>query len=89
MLAHPAESRWQDIHRDNAAAVGGNTTLRFGWTDVTRNPCQVAARVAAVLSQKGYSQCRPCSAACPVGLTSPNGVQPNGARPKRTQRSEG
>jgi len=65
-LAHPAESRWSDIRRDNAAAAGGLTTLRYGWSEITRNPCQVAAEIAAVLSQRGF-QCRPCSPVCPVG----------------------
>jgi hypothetical protein len=66
-LAHPAESRWQDMHRDNAAAAGGITTLRYGWMDVTQNPCQVAAQVAVLLRQRGYGQARPCSPGCPVG----------------------
>jgi Transcriptional regulator, AbiEi antitoxin len=65
-LAHPAEARWKDIGRDNAAALAGLTTLRFGWLDITTNPCQVAAKVAAVLSQRGYAGFRPCSAGCPV-----------------------
>ena len=65
-LAHPAESRWSDIRRDNAAAAEGLTTLRYGWSEITRNPCQVAAEIAAVLSQRGF-HCRPCSPVCPVG----------------------
>jgi very-short-patch-repair endonuclease len=67
-LAHPAESRWSDIHRDNAGAVAGITTLRFSWMDITGTPCQVAAQIAAVLSLRGYTRFRPCSAGCPVGL---------------------
>ncbi|HEY1616493.1 MAG TPA: hypothetical protein VGG25_02685 [Streptosporangiaceae bacterium] len=64
--AHPAELRWKDIHRDNAAAADGVTTLRFGWLDVTQSPCLVAAQVAQVLGLRGYSGGRSCSPACPV-----------------------
>jgi hypothetical protein len=66
-LAHPAESRWKDVARDNAAVLAGLTTMRFSWLDVTKNPCLVAAQVATVLSQRGYAKFRPCSADCPVG----------------------
>jgi hypothetical protein len=66
-LAHPAESRWTDIGRDNAAVLAGLTTMRFSWLDITTSPCQVAAKVAAVLSQRGYAAFRPCSPDCPVG----------------------
>ena len=65
--AHPGDTRWQDIHRDNAAAADGITTLRYGWLEVTTTPCQVAAEVAEVLRARGYTTARPCSAACPVG----------------------
>jgi hypothetical protein len=65
-LAHPAQARWKDIGRDNAAVLAGLTTMRFGWLDVTTKPCEVAAKVAIVLSQRGYTAFRPCSADCPV-----------------------
>jgi putative AbiEi antitoxin of type IV toxin-antitoxin system len=65
-LAHPAEARWNDIHRDNAAVLAGLTTMRFGWLDVTIGPCHVAAAVATVLSKGGYTGFRPCSPGCPV-----------------------
>jgi hypothetical protein len=29
--SHPAEQRWSDHHRDNAAAAEGLVTLRYGW----------------------------------------------------------
>jgi hypothetical protein len=67
---HPVEQRWQDIHRDNAAAADGILTLRYGWLDVTGNPCQVAAEVALVLANRGYAGARPCSPDCPVGRAS-------------------
>jgi hypothetical protein len=66
-LAHPGETRWADIRRDNAAASAGVVTLRYGWRDVTVAPCQVAAEIAAVLATRGYAGARPCSSRCPVG----------------------
>jgi Transcriptional regulator, AbiEi antitoxin len=65
-LAHPAESRWKDVARDNAAVLAGLTTMRFSWLDITTTPCQVALQVATALGQRGYAEFRPCSAGCPV-----------------------
>jgi hypothetical protein len=53
-VAHPAEARWRDIRRDNASATTGLVTLRYSWTDITTNPCRVAAEVAAALSAQGW-----------------------------------
>jgi hypothetical protein len=66
-VAHPGDTRWRDIQRDNAASVAGITTLRYGWRDVTAAPCKVAADIATVLAARGYTGARPCSAECPVG----------------------
>ena len=64
-VAHPAEGRWRDTHRDNAAAADGIITLRYNWSDVTTRPCAVAAEVAAVLAQRGWpGPLRPCGPAC-------------------------
>jgi hypothetical protein len=69
-LAHPAEARWADVRRDNAAAADGIITLRYGWSDVTRRPCRVAAEVGAVLSRRGWpGPLRSCGPAC--GLRCP------------------
>jgi hypothetical protein len=38
-VAHPEERRWRDIRRDNASAVDGQQTLRYGWADMTDRPC--------------------------------------------------
>lgn len=65
-LAHPGDTRWKDIRRDNAAAADGIITLRYGWLNVTSTPCTVAAEVALVLAGRGYTSARPCSANCPV-----------------------
>ena len=53
-IAHPAETRWADVRRDNAAAADGIITLRYGWSDVTERPCFVAAEVGAVHKRRGW-----------------------------------
>jgi very-short-patch-repair endonuclease len=66
-VAHPAESQWKDKARDNAAAVEGMQTLRYGWTQVRRNPCGTAAEVAKVLQVRGWvGGPRSCSPSCAV-----------------------
>lgn len=66
-LAHPIENQWQDKRRDNAAAADGQQTLRYGWAEVTRQPCATAAEVARVLRRRGWpGRPRPCSPGCPV-----------------------
>ncbi len=66
-LAHPEENRWKDKARDNAAAAGGQQSLRYGWTAVTQRPCVTAAEVAAVLRKHGWpGRPQPCSPACCV-----------------------
>jgi hypothetical protein len=67
VASHPVEARWHDIARDNAAAVDGVLTLRYGWSDITTRPCLVAAQVAAVLNGRGWpGQPRRCGPGCPV-----------------------
>lgn len=56
-----SEARFRDMQRDNASAVRGYVTLRFGWQDVVGRPCGVAAQIAQVLRQRGWSGgVRPC-----------------------------
>jgi very-short-patch-repair endonuclease len=65
--AHPAEARWRDIQRDNASAALGIVTLRYGWADITAEPCRVAAEIGQVLRQRGWEgRIRACGPACPV-----------------------
>ncbi len=62
---HPVEARWQDIHRDNRLARDGIITLRYSWPDITERPCEVAAEIAAVLRQRGWTgTLRDCTACC-------------------------
>jgi very-short-patch-repair endonuclease len=66
-VAHPAEARWADIHRDNCSAASGTITLRYSWADITARPCEVAAEVAAVLRQRGWTgQPAACGPQCPA-----------------------
>jgi len=62
---HPAEQRWNDIHRVNFAARSGLITLRYSWADVTARPCQVAAEIGLVLRQRGWTgMIRGCGPSC-------------------------
>jgi hypothetical protein len=66
-VAHPLEQRWQDHHRDNAAAADGLVTLRYSWTDVTQRPCLVAAEVATALRRRGWPGApRRCGPQCAI-----------------------
>ena len=66
-VAHPGDSRWSDVWRDNAAAADGLITLRYGYRDLTASPCLVAAQVSDVLRQRGWTHApRRCSPTCPI-----------------------
>jgi Transcriptional regulator, AbiEi antitoxin len=65
--AHPADKRWRDISRDNAAAVSGLQLLRYGWTEVMHRPCAVASQLGSVLRRRGWDGApRRCSPGCPA-----------------------
>jgi len=53
-IGHVEEGMWRDRKRDNAHAVVGWLTLRFGWWEVVNSPCAVAADIAAVLRARGW-----------------------------------
>lgn len=53
--AHPVQTAWRDMRRDNAEAEQGVLTLRYGYADLTERPCEVAAQVAAVLQSRGWT----------------------------------
>jgi hypothetical protein len=57
-------SRWRDMARDNAAAMSGKLTLRFGYQMVSE-PCVAAAQVVAALHYRGWpGSPRRCSNGC-------------------------
>jgi hypothetical protein len=63
--AHPADEQWRDKRRDNANAVSGIVTLRFGLLDLGDRRCETAASVAAVLSRRGWpGSLRACGPGC-------------------------
>jgi very-short-patch-repair endonuclease len=64
--AHPGDTRWKDIRRDNAAVADGLNTLRFGWSDLRNQPCLVAHQVYRALCRSGPVSARPCAPGCPV-----------------------
>jgi len=66
-LGHGPEDQWRDKDRDNAAAVDGHPSLRYGWTHIRWHPCATALQVARVLRVHGWDGWpRPCSPGCPV-----------------------
>jgi len=66
-LAHATEDQWRDKARDNAAAVDGMQSLRYGWTHVRWHPCETALAVAKVLRSRGWTGWpKPCSPGCAV-----------------------
>jgi hypothetical protein len=59
------DRREHDRRRDNAAAATAGATLRYGWDDVTRTPCETAAQVYVALRKRGYAgTLKPCAPAC-------------------------
>jgi hypothetical protein len=61
---HPEERRGRDNERDNQAATTG-ATLRYGWEDVTRRPCETASQEAQALRHRGWTGLlKPCSRSC-------------------------
>jgi predicted transcriptional regulator of viral defense system/very-short-patch-repair endonuclease len=53
-MGHEGAGRFRDLERDNAAAVAGELTLRYGWHDVEDRACVVAFQLAAVLARRGW-----------------------------------
>ncbi|MFC9694138.1 hypothetical protein ACFTSF_36675 [Kribbella sp. NPDC056951] len=59
--------RWRDLDRDNRATLRSETTLRYGWFDITSRPCAAAVQVLAVLRRTNPAlTASPCSPGCPV-----------------------
>lgn len=84
--AHPGDARWKDIRRDNAAASGGQATLRYGWHDLRVRPCNVANEVYRSLSRSAPVSAYPCSPACPVART-PDAMPPTAPKARRHRES--
>jgi hypothetical protein len=69
VLAHSAESRSRDTRRDNANALDGYRTLRYGWVPVAYHACTTAREVHTLLRRNGLrAPLRPCGKACVTTL---------------------
>ena len=65
VLAHSADNRNRDARRDNANALDGYRTLRYGWAAVAYHACEVTLEVATLLRQGGWKGIpRPCGVVC-------------------------
>lgn len=63
--AHPLETRWQDVRRDNANAAHGLATIRLGYADVSVRPCASAAVIGQALRCRGWNGALSrCGSAC-------------------------
>lgn len=63
--AHPADEQWRDKRRDNANAVSGIVTLRFGLLDLGERRCETAGAVATLLRRHGWTgSLHVCSRGC-------------------------
>jgi len=66
-LGHQGEGRFRDRRRDNRGVVGRIWSLRYGFAETFGSPCDVAAEVAIVLSDRGWTGTpRPCGPGCPL-----------------------
>jgi very-short-patch-repair endonuclease len=65
VLAHPADGKGRDTRRDNANALDGYQTLRYGWAPVAYHACATAAEVFSLLRRHGLrAPFCPCGKAC-------------------------
>ncbi|MGW6280707.1 hypothetical protein [Kribbella sp. NPDC055071] len=59
--------RWRDLDRDNRATLRAESTLRYGWVDITSRPCAAAVQVVDVLRRTTPTlTAHPCAPGCPV-----------------------
>ncbi len=69
--AHPRWALHLDRRRDNSAERSRRRRLGYGWREVLEDPCWVAAEVADVLAQEGWSgRPTPCGPVCRFGTPS-------------------
>lgn len=66
-LGHTGAAVSKDRARDRAAAVAGQQSMRFGWTEVAYQACASAAEVAGVLRIRGWGgHPHACGVGCEV-----------------------
>lgn len=67
-------ARQREGLRDRKAAVGGRLTIRCHWPDLVPTACDLAADVADLLRQRGWTgHPRPCGTGCPIDSAEPAG----------------
>ncbi len=67
---HVGCGAFRDMGRDNRHALAGLETLRFGYDDCTRRPCEVARQVATMLMRSGWpGPITPCRRCKQIGVT--------------------
>jgi hypothetical protein len=65
LAAHPPESRWRDVRRDNTNTAEGMATLRLGYVDVSERNCESATLVGQTLRSRGWQgMLRRCGCSC-------------------------
>lgn len=68
--AHPVDEQWLDKRRDNANAVRGIVTLRFGLPELGDRRCETAISVATLLRLRGWpGSPRACGPGCAVAVS--------------------
>lgn len=68
--AHPTAAAFRDRERDNAAARSLELALRYGWREVSGDPCGCAGELAGLLRLRGWrGQLRRCGRGCAVVAT--------------------
>lgn len=65
-LGHAGSGKFRDMRRDNRATEEALASLRYGYADVTGDPCGVAAQVAFVLRLRGWQGEPTICPSCPV-----------------------
>jgi very-short-patch-repair endonuclease len=74
-LAHPVDGKGRDDSRDNANALAGYQTLRYGWVPVAYHACTTALEVFTLLRRNGlrapFRPCKTCAARAPGAMKRP------------------
>ncbi len=64
-VGHVEEGAFRDRNRDNVHTLDGWVTLRFGWSDVSAEPCAAAAQIARLLTLRGWQGAFTLCPRCP------------------------
>lgn len=67
-LGQTGEGRFRDRRRDNVHTIADQKSLRYGWHDCYFEPCGVAAEVAFLLRQLGWSGTPTVCPRCPTDV---------------------